>query len=258
MANGYDAPVELREIEKMLTGFTYSNGLDITRVFDDWLRYIMSYFALDPKPVKDWPYTKEQNVVFHKMMCEWILVMNRQIDKHEWYDAFGDLYMSCIASDSRQSGAGQFFTPAEVCDLMTMVSNGPNPEKVVGKNISDPTCGSGRTLLSFHVRNIGNYLCAEDLDRTCCMMTVCNFIIHGCVGEVVWHDSLNPETYFGGWAVNPILSRSGIPGVLDMPKENSKIWCHWQAEKQARLQVKAEPIPAIARPASLPTQLSLF
>ena len=61
--------------------------------------------------------------------------------------------------------------------------------------MNDPTCGSGRLLLAYHVRNLGNYLVAEDISRTCCLMTVCNMLIHGCVGEVIQHDSLLPEDF---------------------------------------------------------------
>ena len=45
------------------------------------------------------------------------------------------------------------------------------------KRICDPTCGSGRLLLAYHVRHLGNYLVAEDVSRTCCLMTVCNMLI---------------------------------------------------------------------------------
>lgn len=33
-------------------------------------------------------------------------------------------------------------------------------------------------------------------------MTVCYFLIHGCVVEVIWHDALSPDTYYDGWKVN--------------------------------------------------------
>lgn len=49
--------------------------------------------------------------------------------------------------------------------------------------MGDPTCGSGRLLLAYHARNPGNYLIGEDINRTCCLMTVCNMLIHGCVGK---------------------------------------------------------------------------
>ena len=77
-------------------------------------------------------------------------------------------------------------------------------------------------LLAYHVRNLGCYLVGEDIDRTCCMMSVCNMLVHGCVGEVVWHDSLRPGTFSGGWYVNPFLTRTGIPSIRTMTENEYK------------------------------------
>jgi len=84
--------------------------------------------------------------------------------------------------------------------------------------MGDPTCGSGR-LLAYHARNPGNYLIGEDINRTCCLMTVCNMLIHGCVGEVICHDSLNPGNFVDGWKVNPMLAWTGIPMIKRMSME---------------------------------------
>ena len=81
------------------------------------------------------------------------------------------------------------------------------------------TCGSGRLLLAYHVRNLGNYLVAEDISRTCCLMTVCNMLMHGCVGEVIQHDSLLPEDFKDGWFVNPVLTTTGIPTIRKMSED---------------------------------------
>ena len=85
--------------------------------------------------------------------------------------------------------------------------------------MSDPTCGSGRLHLANHARNLGNYLVAEDISRTCCLMTVCNMLIHGCVGEVIQHDSLLPEDFKDGWFVNPVLTTTGIPTIRKMSED---------------------------------------
>lgn len=50
------------------------------------------------------------------------------------------------------------------------------------------------------------------------------YIIHGFspgapVGEVVWYDSLDPKNFMGGWKVNPILTRTGVPTVRKMGLE---------------------------------------
>lgn len=136
----YDAPVAVRELEKMMNDFTYNNGLQINHVFDDFLTYVIHYFTPNAKPLEDWKYKKEETAVFWGMFQEWIKIMDKQLISKEWYDAFGELYMACVAGRSKQQYTGQFFTPAHICDLMTDINGS---EKVVGKRINDPACGSG-------------------------------------------------------------------------------------------------------------------
>lgn len=62
-------------------------------------------------------------------------------------------------------------------------------------------------------------------------MTVCNFLIHGCVGEVIWHDALSPDTYYDGWKVNETLPITGLPIVRRITKEESIIWQNWQNQR---------------------------
>ena len=85
--------------------------------------------------------------------------------------------------------------------------------------MGDPTCGSGRLLLAYHAHNPGNYLVGEDISRTCCMMTVCNMLVHGCVGEVICHDSLQPKAFTDGWKVNQALPLTGVPSIRCMKEE---------------------------------------
>lgn len=129
MASSYEAPAEVRELEKRLNDFSYRKGYNIDQVFDDFLRYIIWAFSLDGKPIDNWKYKKEEQLFFLELLQEWISVMDKQIALHEWYDAFGDLYMSCIASSGRQSGRAQFFTPPGICDLMVAISD--NGEKKI-------------------------------------------------------------------------------------------------------------------------------
>lgn len=235
MSTNYEAPLELQELEKTLRQFTYANGYDMTKVFDDMLRYIIGFFTWEVKPLESWRYKKEHNIVFWKMLTQWFSIMDKQTIRKEWYDAFGDLYMALIGNTSRIKGLGQNFTPSEICELMAEITGTKNLTEAKENDdgmISDPNCGCGRTLLAAHVRHPKKYIVAEDIDMTCCMMTVCNFIVHGCVGEVIWHDSLNPDTYYGGWLVNEYLDICGIPSVREIPKEESALWDFWQRRKQ--------------------------
>lgn len=210
----YDIPREISPLEKRISDFSLSCGYDPMTVFTDFLTYVIHGFSPGAPPLKNWKYKRQQNMAFMEMTAEWVRLMQSRLkDDESWYDPFGDLYMA-LSSRTGQRMQGQFFTPPPICELM--VACGGNGEKVRGKRMNDPTCGSGRLLLAFHVRNLGNYLIGEDLNHTCCLMTVCNMLIHGCVGEVIHHDSLNPDHFLCGWYVNISLTRTGIPSIRRM------------------------------------------
>ena len=110
---------------------------------------------------------------------------------------------------------------------MAEITYAPQIQKGKKCLVSDPTCGSGRTLLAFHVRHLGNYLVAEDIDRTCCLMTVCNFILHGVEGEVIWHNSLEPDSFFEAWKTNEFLNHvskyNGLPHCREISFKDSTL-----------------------------------
>lgn len=133
-------------------------------VFNDFLMFVIHGFSPGAPPLKNWKYKRRQNIAFMEMTAEWVrLMQDRLKDDESWYDPFGDLYMS-LSSRTGQRMQGQFFTPAPICDLMVACTG--TGEKVQGKRMNDPTCGSGRLLLAFHVRHLGNYLVGEDLNHT--------------------------------------------------------------------------------------------
>lgn len=234
MSKHYEAPPEVRPLEKLIRDFSYHNGFELRKVFDDFLIFIIHGYSPGLPPLDTWKYKKEQTAVFYEMYRQWVFIMEKQIKIHGWYDAFGDLYMSLITSKSGQSAKGQFFTPDHICDLMKdiIMAGALKDAKVT---IMDPTCGSGRTLLAAHAQDPTAYHCAEDIDQTCCMMTVCNFLIHGVRGEVIWHNSLQPETYWKGWRTNYLTAFLKFPYIEIIPKVWSRIWCRWE---QRRLEVK--------------------
>ena len=213
----YETPPPVRPLEKLITDFSYTNGLDPVNVFNDFLTYIIHGFSPGAPPLQSWKYKRQQNMKFMEMLTGWVRLMASRIkDDTSWYDPFGDLYMALVSKSAQQS-QGQFFTPVHICDLMVLCTQ--TEEKKTGQRMGDPTCGSGRLLLAYHARNPGNYLIGEDINRTCCLMTVCNMLIHGCVGEVICHDSLNPGNFVDGWKVNPMLAWTGIPTIKRMSME---------------------------------------
>lgn len=217
----------MKEFFKQFSSFVSKYGLEISKVFDDFLQYIIWAHTLPEygKKIEGWSYTPSQSKEMYDMYCNLILAVKPEIDRHGWFDAFGFVYEDMIAGKFRRSNSGQFFTPPSICDLMTDI-NAPKEQRIVGKTISDPTCGSGRNLLAFHAKHVGNYYVAEDIDRTCCMMTVCNFIIHGVEGEVIWHNTLQPNTFYGGWKTNEQLNSlfsqyRGIPHVREISYDDT-------------------------------------
>lgn len=217
----YYIPSTIQPLEKLIQDFSYKNGFNPLNVFNDFLTFIIHGFSLGAPPLHSWKYKRQQNVVFMQMVAEWTQIMKRQVKEDtDWFDPFGDLYMALVSGSSQQA-QGQFFTPEHICNFMVLCTN--TGEKKTGQRFNDPTCGSGRLLLAYHVQNLGNYLIGEDINQTCCLMTVCNMLIHGCVGEVIWHDSLNPKNFMGGWKVNPILTWAHIPTIQKMSLEEYQI-----------------------------------
>lgn len=121
---------------------------------------------------------------------------------------------------------------------MVSINSGGRDLTGKGLNFGDPACGSGRFLIAAHAKFPGNYCCGEDIDRTCALMTVCNFILHGVNGEVIWHDSLRPtkDYFYGAWRVRPRPELMGIPEVSKMEWEDTLCYAVWESRR-----IKADP-----------------
>jgi len=109
-----------------------------------------------------------------------------------------------------------------------------------------------RVLLNRISRKEIHYYFAEDFDSVCCKMTCLNFLPHGYVGEVVHHNSFDPESYYAGWKINRTLNLYGIPSIERIEKEQSRICTRWQAQKKA-----APPMREQQQPQKKIIQLSL-
>jgi type I restriction enzyme M protein len=222
-----------REFEKL------SYMRDAAEVLDTFLEWMAWGFCADNS--LSWEsgkrFSENERKQFPALFHEFLQVMNKRIaGDGDWYDLFGTYYEAYVAGKSCRDRRGQFFTPPHICDLNVAIIA---PEQETGQNVSDPCSGSGRFLLALHAKAPGNFMYAEDIDRTCCMMTVCNFLTHGVVGEVIWHDSLMPDSWFGGWYVNrnlnnPFHMHYGRPHVETLQKEESVVMQHWEARKKKK------------------------
>lgn len=245
-----DVPANLREFIKVfntVAGYRW----DAAQVFRDFVYYCIEVFNVD----KDEEFISrlkesygDEYVVFPKLFKELVLTMNRELEHVEWFDILGTLY-EVVASSSKKSSMGQFFTPPEICDLMTKFQY---TEKVQGKSANDPSCGSGRTLLSFHVAHPGNYLFGEDLDALCSRMCVVNFVLHGVIGQVQHMNSLTMEWY-AGWETS-LLSLRRIE-----KHESITISMFERSRQLAEQKKQPEQSPKIiTSPAAPGVQLSIF
>lgn len=223
---------KIAPFQKALIDFCRKRGFEPSRVFDDFLRYVIhGYTRPSNVGLSGWKYAKEDNEEFFNLHNVFITNLRDKLKTNDWYDILGETYEDVIAGKGRKSNNGQFFTPPTICDLMTEINVGGNRGVV-----SDPTCGSGRTLLSYNAKVPGCYYVAEDLDGTCAMMTVVNFLFHGINGEVIHHDSLKGEGCYSAWLVNDGLNSFldpfwSIPNIKPISYEETRVY---KMEKNAK------------------------
>lgn len=204
----------MKELEKKIKDFASEKGEQTINVLESLLDYIIGFFDFYGKPVEGWKYKGEDNARFHDMMCIYFDSMNEILTTRTWYDAWGDMFMSLVTNGG---GKGQFFTPQNVCQMMTDVTLNDEPQakqmtkfgtRVV---VSDCACGSSRNLLAAHAKFVDKgwkqpYLVAEDIDLLCCKMSAVNMMTHGCFGEVICHDALcEPNKVRYGYIVNETM-----------------------------------------------------
>ena len=119
----YEISNEVRPLDRLITGFASSCGYEIQTVFNDLLRFIIHGFSPGAPPISNWKYKRQQNALFMEMTAEWTRIMQKQIGKSGWFDAFGELHMAYCSKPGQQAN-GQFFTPSHICELMVMCAAG--------------------------------------------------------------------------------------------------------------------------------------
>ena len=208
---------DVRRFEKVLE--REGCRFDRATIFERFLEFIVDGFDISGRKLER-PFTKEESEICFRLMQEWLSIMQERTRSREWYDILGEVYMSVIAGSGKKSATGQFFTPMHICEFMSKITD---PGENGGESVMDGCCGSGRMLLAAHASHPGNYCCGLDLDRLCCLMAVCNFLVHGINGEVVWGNSLDPTDYREGWRINEMLNLTGIPTVARMERHDARI-----------------------------------
>jgi type I restriction enzyme M protein len=213
MAKVFDVPTELREFNKVFErvgGYKWDCGV----VFEDLLDFMIACLSLDgdkelaermqKKYGKDYHY-------FSEMMAALMKAYDVGLKRREWYDGLGEFY-EAIASHSKASRLGQFFTPASVVDMMALMLK-LEGEEITDKTVNDCCSGSGRLLIAHHVYHAGNRYFGGDIDSICAKMTAFNMCIHGVRGQAICGDGLFlHEKWWFGFEINRHLV-FGIPSI---------------------------------------------
>lgn len=196
---------------------TLSHSHDRYSVFDDFLIIIVCTLSLGRKEelykrtIK--AYSKDEVDLF----CTAYASLINQMDRNQLNDPFGDYFEENLSNASN----GQFFTPQCVSDLMAVFTEVPNAGTDTGnekdKRVYDPTCGSGRLLLSSAKLNRERYFVGADISYTCCLMTLINMCLNSLRGEVYHMNSLS-NTVWRRWLVM-VDEFSKLPFIYEVEEE---------------------------------------
>lgn len=156
--------------------------------FDDvWQEREQEYLRIINK------YTKKEQKLFPQMLA----LLVEELEKNPNQDLLGEIYMTAGISSKDK---GQFFTPYNVCDLMSRVTFdrkklGKQVHKEGYASVYDPACGAGATLIAainvcremFKKLNFQNHVMfiAQDVDRTVANMCYIQLSLQGVAGYVV-------------------------------------------------------------------------
>jgi type I restriction enzyme M protein len=123
-------------------------------------------------------------------------------NRAEGDDLLGDAYEYLMRHFATESGKskGQFYTPAEVSRVMSMVIE-------LGRAISqaqsiyDPTCGSGSLLLKVHDEaksrtDFDLALYGQEMDNATAALAKMNMVLHGCPTAEIWQDNTLAHPHF--------------------------------------------------------------
>lgn len=209
------------------------------KVFDDFLQIIVCCLSMGRaeelyfKTIK--PYSKEELNLFSQAFAALIM----QMDNAPLDDPFGD-YFEEFLSDGKN---GQFFTPVHVCDIMTQLTTAVKPleERKNGDvRVYDPTCGSGRLLLTAAKQDREQFFIGVDISYTCCLMTIINLCLNSLNGEVLHMNTLSLNCWHH-WCII-VDSFTKIPTVYEVNPDKLN-----QAPGSA-VELKPQPVTGLIQP----------
>lgn len=157
-------------------------------------------------------YNEEEVATFSKMY----LALSVESLKNKQQDILGELYENLGLSTDR---LGQFFTPVNICNMMAnMIFDKESAEKEINDNgyimVSDPACGSGRTLLAYLNAARENGISSDniffhggDISELCTCMTYVNLSLMGANAMIQNMDTLLNKVYYTYFTPNLASNR---------------------------------------------------
>ncbi len=199
----------MESIANTLSSLAAKKGRDVQIVFGEFLDYIIDCFSIDRLITGDGNYElifakiKEEDSDYFPAFAELVMKSSKLISKNNVYDLFGNIYELMFQSGRKAASLGQFFTPQTVADICSRIMY----KQVDGRyRVNEPTCGSGRNLLSVFSENKDKpqYYVAEDLDSVSVKMCAINMMMHGMTGCCICHNTLFPSEFIFGYEVNEV------------------------------------------------------
>ncbi len=148
-------------------------------------------------------------------------------NRAEGDDLLGDAYEFLMRHFATESGKskGQFYTPAEVSRVMSMVI-GLGEASSRQQSIYDPTCGSGSLLLKAHdeAKNRTTFdlaLYGQEMDNATSALARMNMVLHDCTTAEIWQDNTLAHPYFKQG--NQLKT---FDFVVANPPFSTKAWSH--------------------------------
>ena len=189
----------MNSFEKIFDKLT--NQYDPNKIFNEFLDYSIDGWLIHHKD-RGLEFQGREKY-YYDLFVEWTLLMDNELENKRWFDYLGVFYEETIQTKYKAGSRGQFFTPSDVCQLMTELTIDKDKD-YTGKLVNDCCCGSGRFLLAGHHYMPKAIMIGADLDEVACKMTVLNFLIHGVRGSVLHMNTLSNE-FYGAWRVNNYL-----------------------------------------------------
>ena len=123
-------------------------------------------------------------------------------NRAEGDDLLGDAYEYLMRHFATESGKskGQFYTPAEVSRIMSMVID-LGKASHAAQSIYDPTCGSGSLLLKAHDEaksrtGLDLALYGQEMDNATSALARMNMVLHDCPTAEIWQDNTLSHPHF--------------------------------------------------------------